>query len=110
MKEIIRYNIYNDITGEYVGIIHLEEGNIHAKNYSNNSPVLFGINGEIENPTERSIMLFLQDRVVPLDRQELPSLIASVGLKEYDLHKLIAINGGRNTDDYFSLKRDYNVR
>lgn len=102
---MIEYNIFNDNTNELVGFIHIENGNTYAKRYVNDSPVLFGLFGELENPSEQQIISFLKYRVMPENRQNLHVFLESVGLQEYDLHKLIALNHGRNTDDYFRLER-----
>ena len=104
---MIEYNIINDLTGELSAVIHLEEGNTYAKRLSDNAPILFGLElfGWNDNPTEEQIISFLKDRVMPENRQNLHVFLASVGLQEYDVHKMIEINHGRVTDDYFSLKR-----
>ena len=105
----IDYEIINDNNGEVVGLIHIEGDNTYAERYSDNVPIIFGLpslTGKwIEEPSISSIMSFIRNRVIPRNRQELPRLLGSVGMEEYDLHALIELNKGRNSDDYFSLHR-----
>lgn len=108
MAGIIEYKVINDNTGDVVGLIHLEEGNTYAERYSDDVPIIFGLpslGGWIEKPSEDSILAFLRSRVIPSNRQEVLHFLMSVGMEEYNLHALIALNKGRNSDDYFSLHR-----
>jgi hypothetical protein len=101
----IEYKIYNDNTNELAGLIHIEENNTYAEKYADNVPILFGLFGEIEHPSESSIMAFIEGRVIPRDRQGLGEILKSAGLMEYDVHKMIELNQGRITDDYYRLER-----
>ena len=47
--------------------------------------------------------LWIQDRVVPIDRQNIGSILKEAKLKEYDLFKLLMLNNGRCTNDEFEL-------
>lgn len=47
--------------------------------------------------------LWLKDRVVPIDRQNIGQILKDAKLKEYDLYKLLVLNNGRCTNDDFEL-------
>lgn len=47
--------------------------------------------------------LWLQDRVIPIDRQNIGSILKEAKLKEYDLFSLLVLNHGRCTNDEFEL-------
>lgn len=47
--------------------------------------------------------LWLKDRVIPENRQNIGSILKEAKLKEYDLFKLLMLNNGRCTNDEFEL-------
>lgn len=47
--------------------------------------------------------LWIQDRVVPIDRQNIGSILKQAKLKEYDVYKLLMLNHGRCVNDEFEL-------
>lgn len=47
--------------------------------------------------------LWIQDRVVPIDRQNIGSILKEAKLKEYDIYKLLMLDNGRCTNDEFEL-------
>lgn len=47
--------------------------------------------------------LWLKDRVVPIDRQNIGDLLKDAKLKEYDLFKLLILNNGRCSNDEYEL-------
>lgn len=52
--------------------------------------------------------LWLSQRVVPIDRQNIGDFLKDAKLKEYDLYKLLVLNNGRCTnDDYELVPIDY---
>lgn len=112
----LAYQIYDDITNEHVANIYYDE---HTDKYraellvKENSPYLFntfiqeegrfGI-GERPNPNSKYILYFLQDRVIPENRDMLKEILEANGLYEYDWRVLIRINHGRVTDDDFRVE------
>lgn len=47
--------------------------------------------------------LWIEDRVVPIDRQNIGDILKEAGLDEYDLFKLLVLNQGRCTNDDYEL-------
>lgn len=47
--------------------------------------------------------LWIQDRIIPIDRQNVGSILKEAKLKEYDIYKLLMLNHGRCSNDDYEL-------
>jgi len=71
-----------------------------------NCPLLFScfVKRKIYTIPRDISFMFLQERVVPGDRQNISSILANSNIKEYDVMKLIDITRGRCCQDSISIK------
>lgn len=109
----LAYIVTNDVTEEIVAHIYFEE---RTQQYSaeliskTDRPYIFGIEALgiiIPNPTHDVILSFLQNRVIPPNRQCLSEILESVGMKEYNWRELIKLNKGRRTSDPYRVEEHY---
>ena len=111
-KEGICYKVYNDLNGIHVAnIIYNKDTDKYMAVCLNNCcgmpPVgLFGFFEDNLAIQLRDIAVrgFLEDRVVPPNRDMLKETLESMGIYEYDWRVLIRLNHGRSVDDDFSVE------
>ena len=65
---------------------------------------LFGFNKELARDNQDLIKFWLEDRVIPRTRQGLNMTLESVGLDHWDLEKLLELNHGRCSNDWYYLE------
>jgi hypothetical protein len=66
--------------------------------------LLFGFNKELPRDDSEHIKYWLEERVVPKTRQGLDMILASVGMDHWDLEKLLELNHGRCSMDWYYLE------
>lgn len=112
----LAYQIYDDYT-------HLHVANIYYDSKTNeyraelltkiNTPSIFNhyfdsegraIFGAEPNPESKYILNWLQDRVIPENRDMLDEILHANGLYEYDWRVLIRLNHGRSVDDEYRVE------
>ena len=102
------YQIWHDRTNEHIADLYYENGTYRAKLYkfSGGIPTLFGFPeaGTRPDPPSECIEHFLEDRVIPPNRDMLKHILEQNGIYEYDWRVLIKLNKGRTTDDLYRIE------
>jgi hypothetical protein len=100
--------VFNDNTDEHICDLVFDGKEYSAKLYSKGTdlPVMFGfpIAGTTPNPPSSAILDFLENRVIPPNRDYLKEILHQNGIYEYSWQELIKLNKGRTTDDYYRVE------
>ena len=116
MAKKLAFEVYNDYTSKHIFDIYEDE---NTKEFSvriiekTGLPTLLCIidweNAKViqaarPNPDSECILAWLQDRVIPENRDYLKEILLANGLTEYNWRELIKLNHGRTTDDTFRVE------
>ena len=106
--------MYNGLNGKHVCNFYENNGVYTAELFEKEHiPTLFStwdaengrfIVGAEPNPDSIYILHWLEDRVLPPNRQGLKEVLAAHGIYEYDWRVLIRLNHGRTVEDCYSVE------
>lgn len=106
--EKLCFDIYKKDTK--VGRIELDGNNL-IKNESyfdvSREPYPFMINPFVYMKDGMSVRRYLATRVVPSERANIKQILSALGLKEYNIYKLLEKTHGVKVDDFIWLKFDH---
>ena len=108
------YNVIDDTVkynGQLLGKIYYDDetGKYRAVRTTRERPytcLLWGLPPDIIDEQNNSdiVLHFLEERVVPPNRQGIKEALASLGIYEYNWKKMILLNHGRNSIDHVRVE------
>lgn len=113
-EKVLTYQIYNEYLNSHVANIyyHPQTNKYSAEMIkAEGSPALFGLfePGSIPNPEPDAVKFFLENRVLPPNRQNIQDILEESGVNTYNWRAMIRLNNGRTCSDHFRVDAISNI-